>query len=499
MLPLHPTHPPARLAGRRRSRALHLAPLLLGLALLILPALTARAQAFGVPLQTGIAAYPPLGAGEEPILARTRGTGAQFVSLGVDWRSVAPASPSPGFDPAKPHDPAYQWAPLDATIAGAAAHGLQPVIDVVEPPAWAQSPPGSGRTSPDPSQLALFARAVASRYDGTRPGLPRVAYWEVWNEPNASYFLQPQIQGRRIASVDTYRTMINGFASAVHGVHPNNVVIGGALFPNGLRLRGATAIAPLDFTRRLFCLSTGVKPRRVCRTTVNVDVWSVHPYTSGGPSTRPANPDNVWIANLQSLATLVHAAQRVGTLISTSPARVWVSEFSWDSNPPDPAGVPVGLEQRWVAEALYRAWGAGISMFTWFKLSDDPLGVSPFQSGLYFTCAGEAFCDSPKPAAAAFRFPFVAYTSGKRLVRVWGRTPSGTPGRVRIAWLQGGRWRTFITLGTDRDGVFTASSWLPRQASSRNALLRAALVGGGASPAFSLRRPPAIPVTPFGS
>src|SRR6202023_4065510 len=103
---------------------------------------------------------------------------------------------------------------------------------------------------------------------------------------------------------------------------------------------------------RLFCLFTGAKPRRVCQTTVNVDVWSVHPYTSGGPSTQPANPDNVWIANLKSLTALVHAAQRVGTLVSMSPAQMWVNEFGWNSNPPDHGGAPVGLEQRWVAETL---------------------------------------------------------------------------------------------------------------------------------------------------
>lgn len=213
----------------------------------------------------------------------------------------------------------------------------------------------------------------------------------------------------------------------------------------------------------------------------------------------PANPDNVWIANLQSLTSTVQAAQRLGGLVSPHPAQVWVSEFSWDSNPPDPHGVPIGLQRRWVAEAIYRAWRAKISMFTWFRLADDPLNVSLFQSGLYYYCPGSLSCSPPKPAASAFRFPFVAYTAQRRHVLVWGRTPAGVPGRVQVQWLEGTSWRTLTTLNTDRNGIFTATPLLPRTASPKSAKLRAARSGGNASPAFSLSRPRDIPVTPFGS
>ncbi len=477
---------------------LRVRPLALGglaLAALILALGPGRAAAFGVPLQTGLASYPPE-SHEAPALSRIHGVGAQFLKISFSWSSVAPQSPTPGFNPANPADPAYRWGPWDATIAAAVAHGLTPVIDIVEAPAWAQSAPGPVM-SPDPNQLALFAQAVATRYDGSRPGLPRVSYWEVWNEPNASVFLQPQLAGNNIVSVDNYRAMINAFAAAVHAVHPDNLVIGGALFPNALRRPGVTAIAPLEFTRRLFCLSPGGSPRRVCNATVNVDAWSTHPYTSGGPSALPANPDNVWLANLQSLTSLIHAAQRLGTLVSSRPAQLWVSEFSWNSSPPNPGGVPVGLEQRWVAEALYRAWRAEARVFTWFKLSDEPVGASPYQSGLEFNCPGGVSCATPKPAAASFRFPFVAYPAAKHRVLVWGRTPAGVPGRVRVEWKQGSRWRAFATLKTDADGIFTSRTALPRAASSSSALLRATQVGGDAAPAFSLRTPREISVTPF--
>jgi hypothetical protein len=458
----------------------------------------ASALGFGVPLRTGLASDPPAGANGEAVIARTQGTGAQFLKLSVAWSAVAPASPPPGFEPANPNDPSYQWKSLDRTISSAIAHGLTPVIDILEPPLWARSPPGGSPAQPDLNAFATFVHAIASRYDGTHPGIPRIYYWEVWNEPNVSFFIEPQIEGNNIVSVDFYRTMVNEFASVVHGVSPSNIVIGGALFPNAFKRPGIVGIAPLDFTRRLFCLS-GAKPHLVCNTKVTIDAWSVHPYTSGGPSTLPANSNNVWIANLKSLASTVQAAQRLGTLVSPKPVQTWVTEFSWDSKPPDPLGVPVGLERRWVAEALYRAWSAGVSVFTWFRLSDDPLNVSQFQSGLYFYCAGGVSCQSPKPAAAAFRFPFVAYAAPSSHVRVWGRTPAGAGGRVRIQWLAGSRWRTFTTLSTDRDGIFTANPLLPRKANPKSAKLRALRANGEASPAFSLHRPPDIAVTPFGT
>jgi Cellulase (glycosyl hydrolase family 5) len=463
------------------------------------PLASGPAEAYGLALQTAVEAYPPPGPEGELALARVRALGAHFVRLVLPWSAVAPVSPSPGFEPTNPNDPAYRWQEFDRVITAAVTAGLEPIVDISSPPWWAQSPPGAGTKSPEPVSFGQFAAAAATRYDGSTPGLPRVRYWEVWNEPNASFFLQPQTQAGRIVSVTTYRTMIESFAAGVHGVRADNIVIGGELFPNGVNSGELTAIAPLEFTRRLFCISAGPRPRRVCNAHVPVDVWSVHPYTSGSPSTLPANPNNVWIANLSALSQTVQAAQRLGTLVSPRPARTWVTEFSWDSNPPDPKGVPMGIEQRWVAEAIYRSWTAGISVFTWFSLSDQPLGSSPFQSGLYFECPGGLVCATSKPIAASFRFPFVAYGQPRHRVLVWGRTPAGVRATIQVQWLQGSSWRGLVKLRTDSDGIFTARVRLPRQVSSASGLLRAVELGAGPSPAFSLRASPNIPATPFGS
>lgn len=446
----------------------------------------------------GVDSYPPAGAAGQHALDRIEGLGAKIVRIPIDWEDVAPVNPPPGFNPSEPYEAAYRWTNVDRLISAVAARGLTPVIDIVRPPGWAESPANAGWTSPDPHQLALFAYAFAIRFDGFN-GLPWVRYWEVWNEPNASLFLQPQRSGKTFTSVSTYRTMVNAFAEAVHRVRPDNVVIGGELFPNKVAQAKLTAIAPLEFTRRLFCLSRGAVPHRVCNTRVNVDVWSVHPYTSGGPSTLPADRDNVWIDNLGALTTLTQAAQRLKTLVSSQPAQTWVTEFSWDTNPPDPLGVPLGIQQRWVAEALYRAWHAGISTFVWFGLYDAPLGSSPFQGGLLFACADGSACDTPKPAAAAFRFPFVAYKLRGHSALVWGMTPPGSSPTVEVEWRYHGVWQRLASIHSDGSGAFEGRVHLPKAMSPANGVMRATPQGGEPSPAFSLHHPRDIPATPFGS
>lgn len=464
---------------------------------LLLPT-TAAAATHGVALQTAVNTTPAGGTYEQLVLAHAHESGAQLLKIGVDWNEIAPANPPAGFDPSNPDSPGYNWSGLDKETVDAIACGLTPFFTIIGAPPWGESPVGGGEERPDPAQLAIFARAVAFRYDGSHDGLPWVRYFEVWNEPNASFFLKPQLEGNRMVSVETYRTMVNSFAAAVHGVRADNEVIAGALFPNGLRQHTVTAISALEFTRKLLCMSAGPHPRRVCWTTVDADVWSVHPYTSGGPSTRSVNPDNVWIYNLSALTSLVKAAQRAGTLVSSHPVQTWVTEFSWDSKPPDPLGVPLRLEQRWVAETLYRSWRAGIDVFTWYALRDEPIQTSSEQAGLYFGCPQGIQCDTPKPMQRSFRFPFVAFRSGARRALLWGRTPWGVPGTVQIQWRQGGRWRPLMSLRTDGDGIFTATHALPAGIDPRSGVLRA-VAASEASPSFSLHHPHDIVVSPLGS
>jgi hypothetical protein len=65
-------------------------------------------------------------------------------------------------------------------------------VDIVDAPGWAEPSGVAHGTTPNPSAFGDFARAAASRYGGSFAGLPRVRYWQAWNEPNLNLYLKPQ-------------------------------------------------------------------------------------------------------------------------------------------------------------------------------------------------------------------------------------------------------------------------------------------------------------------
>jgi hypothetical protein len=418
-------------------------------------------------------------------LQRSRAAGAKMIRILLDWRTVAPRPRPSGFDPVDPADPAYTWGHVDDVLVSIASAGFEPILTVQYAPAWAEGPGAGpeGGVRPDPVEFGRFALAAAKRYSGSfvpvtdpyseqyNEPLPRVRYWMAWNEPNRDYFFMPQYESGRLSSPGHYRSMVNRFADAVHSVHPTNIVIAGGLAPLGKPGKPA----PLAFMRSF--LSSPVK----------FDVWSHHPYTSGGPTHHALKRDDVSLGDLPEMRAVLRSAVRAGRVVnSTGSAGFWVTEFSWDSNPPDPRGLKASIHARWVSEALYRMWANGVSVVTWFRIRDDPLSVSPYQSG-FFRSDGR-----PKASLTAFRFPVVALRK-RRGVFVWGRTPAGQPGRVVIEIKTGRRWRAFGRLNSDRWGIFRRTYRTPL----RRGYVRAKL-GNERSLPFSLTPVADRYVNPFG-
>ena len=392
-----------------------------------------------------------------------RRAGAGLVQTIVRWRKIAPRSEPPTWNPEDPADPNYDWGSLDEWVTNAVAAGLTPVLDVASAPRWAQGCEAEGLAvcRPDPAALAAFATAAARRYSGRFGGLPRVRYWQGLNEPNLSLFFGPQFEAGRPVSPDLYRELVNAFYSAVKGVDRSNLVLAAGLGPVGVP--GYT-IAPLRFARLLLCMRGRRRPRPTrggCDGGVHFDIFDAHPYTTGGPSHRgPA--DDVEIADLPKLQRLLRAAGEAGRIKGAfHRPPLWVTEFSWDSDPPDPGGLPMPILARWTAEALHTAWRAGVSRFFWYSLRDQAPNPSrsfseTLESGLYFRGATLAE-DVPKRQLYAFRFPFVAYARAGA-IRFWGRTPDSRGGRVSIQLRRGGRWRTVAAPRADRGGIFSGAA-----------------------------------------
>jgi hypothetical protein len=455
-------------------------------------------------METGVGFFGPSTDAENATqFKRIRATGAKYVQIRMYWRGIAPSgSTQPaGFQPADPADPNYNWNGYDMQVKGAAAAGLKPIVSITAAPRWAEgSFSGSddtGAYKPSPSEFAKFLTAVGKRYSGSFQGLPRVQYWAIWNEPNYNTFLSPQNANKKSFATNWYRSMLNAAAGALHAVKSSNVVIGGETGPFGVAsTRGANSnTMPLVFMEKVLCIGEKINKRTkvvsyksVCKTKTKVDAWSHHPYTQGGPTVKAKVHGNVSLGDMGEMRSVMNAALKANHVVSRQKVRLWVTEISWDSKPPDPKAVPIALETRWVSEMLYRMWGSGVSFVNWFILRDQPLESSLWQSGLYY--AGSSISsDRAKPVLRAFRFPFVAFpqvVSRKTVVQLWGRTPKSSSGNVVIERKSGSKWKRVKTLKANGSGIFKAS--IPKPAST--VLFRARLANGSDQSAeFSLKTP----------
>jgi hypothetical protein len=425
--------------------------------------------------------------------AQAAATGARFVRIPLVWGGIAPTTQPSNWQPEDPLDPHYDWSQSDEAVTGAVAAGLTPVLQLDGAPAWAEgcSAPSFARAKtcePSPDALAAFATAAARRYSGTVAGLPRVQYWQALNEPNLSLFFNPQFEGDKPVSPFIYRTLINRFYAAVKAVDPSDLVIAAGLGPIAVP---RYTIGPMRFARLLLCMRGTSHPHPTkgdCEGGVHFDIFAIQPYTTGGP-THEGGVNDVELGDLGKLQNLIGAADRAGRIHgSFKHTPLWVTEFSWDSNPPDPGGLAMKIESRWVAEALYLAWRAGVSHFFWYSLRDsarDP-GQSyseTLESGLYFRGA-TVEQDQPKEFLYAFRFPFVSYP-GKKGLSFWGRTPHSKGGKVAIQLLEHGHWDTASRTHANKSGIFsgTIPSSYGRDKSGR---VRAVYQGQGSVP-FSMR------------
>jgi hypothetical protein len=420
-------------------------------------------------------------------IQRAASAGSDVVRIDIGW--VAPntrAEPS-GFDPRNPADPHYQFAAADRAVRLAARARMRVILDFTGAPRWAEGPhmptgasPGSWR--PNPRAIEQYAVALARRYSGRFPDptspssrLPKVWAFQLWNEPNLPLYLTPQWVGNRVASPSIYRAMLNAFYAGIKSVNPAALVVTAGTGPFGDPWVGGR-IMPAMFWRALLCLRQ-VGARLVgthCHDPAHFDVLAHHPYSVGAPATKALNFDDVSIPDLGKLTALLRIAESTGGALPRIRHPIWVTEVGYNTNPPNPLGVPVGEDARWVAQTLALLWRQGVSLITWNTIVDQPpipSYATTSQSGVFFLSG------APKPALEAFRFPLAAWRAGGG-VEVWARAPAA--GLLRIERLQDGRWRAVLAAPVASHAIV-----LEHLVQRGPITLRAALAGG-TSPPFSL-------------
>ena len=296
--------------------------------------------------------------------------------------TVAARRPTNATDP---NDRAYDWATYDRTVVYAQKFGIKVVFSILGTPRWANGARGWSVAPTNPDDLRDFAVAASRRYSGLFVGadgrrLPRVPYWLVWNEPNNPVFLKPQyakVDGVwQVVSARTYASMCNAVVTGVHSVSRGLKVGCGVTAPRGNNNPNSArpSVSPLPFLRAM--VAGGAR---------GFDAYAHHPYygsRSETPSTPPPAPPRGQPPTAVTLGNFELLTRELAQLKLN--VRIWVTEYGYQTNPPDRLfGVSWYLQGQYMEQAYAKLKAnPRVDMFIWFLLRDEtrPDG---WQSGLY--------------------------------------------------------------------------------------------------------------------
>lgn len=417
-------------------------------------------------------------------LDEMKGLGATTIHALVPWAQIAPgrtdlAKPA-GFDASDPAAyPAANWTRFDRLVRYANDRGLKLFLTPTSPgPAWA----GACRTPADRGNCVLslsageygaFVTALGRRYSGgyTPAGddtpLPRVARWSFVNEPNLGAWLGPQFQksGRRTlpTGVKSYRQLLTAGLAAMRATgHGGDDLLLGETAPIG----GSASTAakgknpPRAFLRGVLCIDS--RGRRTKDTTLGCDKFkplavtgvSHHPYTYGAFAAPYARigADDITFTTLGRLTGLLGQAAKAKAIPAAAAGRVVLSEFGYQTKPPDRLGVSWAKQAEYLNEADYLAYRTkqvrAVAQFELYDAAD----VLSFNTGLMScreTCGAKR-----KPAFDAYRLPLYIVASGRTRMRVFGWVRGATrPQRVELHLISKGR-DTLLTTRTTTSAGF---------------------------------------------
>jgi hypothetical protein len=366
-------------------------------------------------------------------LATLRRLGVPLVRFTLRWDQIARRRP---MHPTSPRDRAYDWRRPDRVLRGLRRYGLTPVLTLVGTPAWANGGRPPKFAPPRARDFRGFARAAATRYQWVR-------YWLIWNEPNKRIWLRPTRPAIYV------RQLLNPGYEGIHAALPYARVGGGVTGSRG----GLGGIAPVAWVRGMAAAHA------------KFDAYAHQPY----PLTPAETPSSggcrhcstITMATIKKLLVLVRRF--------FGPKPIWLSEYGYQTNPPDKfLGVPLKRQARVLSVAALRAWRLPRVTMLIQYLYRDEIELSRFQTGLVFADG------RPKPALQAFRLPFAEMQRHGSQTVVWGQIRDGLGRKpYRLEVLKKNVWKP---IGhnelTDDHGIFIRTIRVRRGALLRVVSLR---------------------------
>jgi hypothetical protein len=202
------------------------------------------------------------------------------------------------WDAVEPQEGRLEWSGLDNVVTAAGARGIRVIATIGYTPPWANGGHDDHRFAPEsPERFAAFAGAVAARYGGRG-----VHAYEIWNEPNISYW-QPH------PDPVAYARVLCAAARAIRDADPEAHIVTGGVSPAG---DGPGTISPHAWLRALY--AAGAKP---C-----FDAIGVHPYVDADVGSGSQDPGNPWF----QMAGSTPSIRSIQAENDDSDKRIWATE-----------------------------------------------------------------------------------------------------------------------------------------------------------------------------
>jgi len=323
----------------------------------------------------------------------------------------------------------FRWSRADRLLLALHAKRLDPVVTLLGTPDWANGEAGPNVAPSSGADFASFAREAALRYRF-------VQRWVMWNEPNKPLWLKP-------ASPETYvaRILNPGYA-AIKSVNRSARIAGGVTAPRG----GNGGVSPVDFIHRMD------------RAGARLDAYAHHPYPVYAGDTPFAGG---CACKTITMATLERLLRVVGQAFPS--ARVWLTEYAYQTNPPDVFGVSYAKQALYIGESARRVYAAPkVDLLIHYLYRDEP-ELARWQSGL------ETIDGRVKPARAAMMLPLAQVSRHGSSAGLWGQVRPGTGAqRYVLQQLVSSRWMAVGgTRPTNAQGYFSQLVLAPKGAQFR--------------------------------
>lgn len=327
------------------------------------------------------------------VLADTaKSAGVQWTREELPWDLIEPAN--------NDFRSAY-----DGSLRLTAAKGFGIIGMLLTTPAWARDPachpagPAYWCPPADVNEFAQFAGWMTERYDGDglndAPGSPRIAAWEIWNEPNDT-LLWPLIAADSSTSNDParkrrYGEMLVAAHQAIKAADASaKVLIGGVYVYDGSYCEALCD--GLVFLDGVFQQVAGAREA--------FDVLAIHPFI---PTVRPDAPSIPRLITIEGRIRSTRA--RLDNSYGRPDAPIWITEIGWCTEGTCPGGVQVSEDQQanYLIRSMVVAQQNGVQHTSWFQFEDafNDLGREWAGAAIVRSYDGSGY--APKAAYYAYR------------------------------------------------------------------------------------------------